>query len=788
MSSLPDLSKTWNFQGDAAATGKVDQSQLDTQLQNVVNQLGLVNSVLDRVIRDDDTLIDQIVRLRNLHPEVYASLGLWVPASGGDVATATTANIALTGEQTIDGVLTSASRVLVKNQTLAKDNGIYVSAAGAWTRATDADSATELGYCLVSVTRPSVVLNTNGGTTWLCSVAASAITLGTTSLTWSSIFNSYSQATTFAAVAFCSTANLNIASPGGTIDGSVIVAVGDRVLLVGQTVPSQNGIWIFQGSGSAMTRPTDFPSGSASVARAGLLIPVTGGGANAGIWILNTSGTIDTTSLTFLNPYPASTISRLPCLAVSYANMSVTAPTGAGFDTQGSQSGLTTGMRVLLAFQTGTVENGIWIWNGVGQPLTRPADFANGSTIAQRSIINVVGAAADAGFAFATTFMSSWQIGNPNSTNAIVVGINNMPIFKCPGPPIPLPERNVLINGAFDRWQRGTSFAAAVSGAYGADRWYSQNTSAAVFTVSRSTDVPTVAQSGVKFQASYSLAVTTADAAVGAGDFVLVAQPIEGFRWRQCEGQPVAIQFWVKFFKTGTYATVLRNNAGTYTCTRTFVVNSSNTWEKKTVYMPANTGTSGFTFDNTDGCRFYITLMAGSTYQTATGNDGVWVNSGSVFAETTQVNGMDSTSNTFLITGVQVEAASVATPFERRTDAYEEMLCKRYYRKTFPYATAPATNTGVTEGAIGYYATTAGVSDYAVPVAFDVPMRVVPTVTSYNPSAANAKYRNNSLGADSGTPSFAFTGVNGTICKNPQAAGDLLSNQMAVHATFDSEL
>ncbi len=59
------------------------------------------------------------------------------------VIVATTANITLSGEQTIDGVLTSTSRVLVKNQTLGQDNGIYVSSAGAWARATDYDTSLE---------------------------------------------------------------------------------------------------------------------------------------------------------------------------------------------------------------------------------------------------------------------------------------------------------------------------------------------------------------------------------------------------------------------------------------------------------------------------------------------------------------------------------------------------------------------------------------------------------------------------------------------------------------------
>ncbi len=64
------------------------------------------------------------------------------PLPDSDVAT--TGNIALTGEQTIDGFLTNTSIVLVWKQTLPAQNGIYVSAAGAWTRVTYYDSASEI--------------------------------------------------------------------------------------------------------------------------------------------------------------------------------------------------------------------------------------------------------------------------------------------------------------------------------------------------------------------------------------------------------------------------------------------------------------------------------------------------------------------------------------------------------------------------------------------------------------------------------------------------------------------
>ena len=72
--------------------------------------------------------------------------GLVVSACSGKqpVRVATTANVTLSGEQTIDGVLTSVDRILVKDQTTGSENGIYVTAAGAWARAADADTDAEV--------------------------------------------------------------------------------------------------------------------------------------------------------------------------------------------------------------------------------------------------------------------------------------------------------------------------------------------------------------------------------------------------------------------------------------------------------------------------------------------------------------------------------------------------------------------------------------------------------------------------------------------------------------------
>lgn len=101
------------------------------------------------------------------------------------VLVATTGNITLSGEQTIDGILTSASRVLVKSQATPSQNGVYVSAAGAWARASDANTWDELTSAIVAVEKGTNYADTG----WFC-VADSGGTLGVTAVVWEQRFGS----------------------------------------------------------------------------------------------------------------------------------------------------------------------------------------------------------------------------------------------------------------------------------------------------------------------------------------------------------------------------------------------------------------------------------------------------------------------------------------------------------------------------------------------------------------------------------------------------------------------
>ena len=92
---------------------------------------------------------------------------------------ATTANITLSGEQTIDGVTTSSSRVLVKNQGTSSQNGIYVSSSGAWTRALDMDIWAEVPNAFTFIETGSTLADTG----WVCT-ANQGGTIGVTAMPW----------------------------------------------------------------------------------------------------------------------------------------------------------------------------------------------------------------------------------------------------------------------------------------------------------------------------------------------------------------------------------------------------------------------------------------------------------------------------------------------------------------------------------------------------------------------------------------------------------------------------
>jgi hypothetical protein len=143
--------------------------------------------------------------------------------------------------------------------------------------------------------------------------------------------------------------------------------------------------------------------------------------------------------------------------------------------------------------------------------------------------------------------------------------------------------------------------------------------------------------------------------------------------------------------------------------------------------------------------------------------------------------------NTGTVSLVQFEAGSVATPFERRPIGTELALCQRYYWKTFPAVTAPAQNAGVAGSYVFGQLVSGAINCHYPVVPFPVEMRANPTLTLFNPSAANAQVRNIAAGADySSTTISASTW--GFLIAATGPAGGTAGQASVIHVTASAEL
>ena len=114
---------------------------------------------------------------------------------------------------------------------------------------------------------------------------------------------------------------------------------------------------------------------------------------------------------------------------------------------------------------------------------------------------------------------------------------------------------------------------------------------------------------------------------------------------------------------------------------RAYTINSSNTWEHKTLTYNADT-TGEFGNDNGASLRLQFWLVAGSQYQGGTFSDGTFESETDANrVHSSQVNLGDTVGNEWYITGIQLEVGEQATPFEHRSYSDEWEKCKRYYQE-----------------------------------------------------------------------------------------------------------
>jgi hypothetical protein len=283
-------------------------------------------------------------------------------------------------------------------------------------------------------------------------------------------------------------------------------------------------------------------------------------------------------------------------------------------------------------------------------------------------------------------------------------GGSNAVLYGVAAPANSMGFRNRIINGdmRIDQRNAGASVTPTAN-AYTLDRWLANVSTASKFSVQQSTIAP------AGFTNS-TLITSTSAYTVASGDYQTFQQRIEAFNmsdmgWGTSSAQAVTLSFWVRSSLTGTFGGSFYFPASTgRTYPFSYSISAANTWEQKTITV------SGDTFSNTapTGNSLYVivqfALGVGSTFS---GTANAWVTGN--FASVTGATNLIATNGaTMNITGVQLEAGSVASPFERRDYGRELAMCQRYFNKSF------------------FYVTTAGAP---IQTFFPVEMRVTPSIT-----------------------------------------------------------
>jgi hypothetical protein len=328
----------------------------------------------------------------------------------------------------------------------------------------------------------------------------------------------------------------------------------------------------------------------------------------------------------------------------------------------------------------------------------------------------------------ASTFNSNLSVGgNLIVSGSVALGdsgsdalvINAAPSIGGAGLGMGMGFRNRIINGAMVIDQRNAGASVTPTNAqYSVDRWKCLLSQSSKYTVQQNAGSVTPPAGFTK----YLGATSSSSYSVVTGDYFTLYQIIEGLNvtdlaWGTASAVPVTLSFWVYSSLTGTLGgSVVATGGSNYSYPFTFTVSSANTWEYKTISVPANT----FNTINTDtngAVQVAFNLGAGATFS---GTANTW-QSGYFLAPTGATSVVGTNGATFYVTGVQLEKGSVATAFDYRSYTTELQLCQRYaivYGRDQNYNEI---------GGTGFaYSTT----KTNIPVSMPVQMRSTPTIAN----------------------------------------------------------
>ena len=323
-----------------------------------------------------------------------------------------------------------------------------------------------------------------------------------------------------------------------------------------------------------------------------------------------------------------------------------------------------------------------------------------------------------------------------------------------------LGRRNLLINGAMQVSQRGTSSTGV--GYQTVDR-FAVNQSGfdnLVSTKTQDTNVP------AGFSKSLKLATTTAETALAADEYgnmsyAIEAQDLQSLAYGTSSAKSFTLSFYVKSNLTGNFSvTAYKQTGSNKQQDRRYTINTTNTWERKTLTFVGDTA-QAIVNDNTAGMYLYWHTAFGSNFGTATYNASAgW----SAYANAGWGAGQDintlynSTSNYIQFTGIQLEVGDTATPFEHRSYAEELSLCSRYYHTSFSGETTiggshPANYAGKVFSWCDQYGSSP--SRVAFNYQWPVRMRDIPTVTMYGNQWTSARLSKYNAGSAEYAISYA---------------------------------
>jgi hypothetical protein len=269
----------------------------------------------------------------------------------------------------------------------------------------------------------------------------------------------------------------------------------------------------------------------------------------------------------------------------------------------------------------------------------------------------------------ATNAITDASGGNTTTINGLTPTVSNMA------------GRNRIINGDM-RIDARNAGASASFGSYGyvLDRWNQAKNSGSAGTIQQSSTAP------VGFKNSMLVTNNATGVTPASGDSNRIQTRIEGnniadLEFGTADAKTITLSFWVRSSLTGTYGVGFNNSAFDRSYVATYTISSADTWEQKTITLTGDT-TGTWLDDNGSGIAVTFDLGSGSDNE---GTASVW-QAGTKYRTSGCVNWVGTSGATFYVTGVQLEAGSVATPFEHRLYGQELALCQRYYETG--YATA----------------------------------------------------------------------------------------------------